>query len=203
MTRLEETASNGALTVKLDININFNYVDRATPLLEKVLRTLEQMRDQMSESFDALTAEVDAAVTVEQGAVTALDALIVEVQALGDAPSPDQMQALVAKLQAGKTQLAAAIANVPPSGPAPVVISIAPASVTGQSGASVTGSFSATGGEGPYTYVADDQWPADLSLNPQGSYNGTPVNPETATSVVTATDIHGNSGTVTVAITIS
>ena len=70
-------------------------------------------------------------------------------------------------------------------------ITISPTTLSGTAGASFTGSVTATGGTGPYTYSTTSTMPAGLRLNANGSITGTPTASGSTTIAVTATDNSG------------
>jgi hypothetical protein len=71
-------------------------------------------------------------------------------------------------------------------------------------GATLSGTYTATGGIPPYTYAATSgTFPSGLTLAASGSWSGSPDTADTYSWTVTATDSEGNTGTLADAATIS
>jgi hypothetical protein len=67
-----------------------------------------------------------------------------------------------------------------------------------------TGTITATGGTGPYTYeVTSGTLPAGLTLASNGAVTGTPTTAETAAFTVTATDANGDTGSREYSVTVA
>jgi hypothetical protein len=81
--------------------------------------------------------------------------------------------------------------------PAPVPITVEPTAVSGTSGTPITGAFSASGGSAPFTF-AIDVTPDGVSVAEDGTVSGTPTTGGGTTSIVTATDSTGATGSATV-----
>ena len=76
----------------------------------------------MDEALKALEAEVATCVTVEQSAIALIGGLAAQVQALPGATDSAEIRALVEKIKASETSLAAAVsANTPAAPAAPAV----------------------------------------------------------------------------------
>lgn len=178
---------------------------RMTQAQDDLARALGLVADKVA----GITTVAESAVTTIGGLVDALNAQAGAARDAGDEAAAVALEGFADTLGAEQTKLAAAITASTPAAPgggaggqAPT-ISVSPTSITGAAGADASGSFSASGGASPYTYAADDQWPAELTLNADGTFSGSPSAPVTATSVVTATDANGDTGSATVAISIS
>lgn len=181
-----------------------------TAILAAVAQAKEEIMSELDDKIAALQADVAKAVTVEESAVTLIKGFpAVVAQALADAgvnetAAAAAVAAIDASVNGAASDLAAAVsANTAAPAPAPEALAIAPASITGTAGSAVSGSFSASGGTAPYTFSADENWPADIGLDASGSYTGTPTAAETASSVVTVTDATGETADTTVSVSIA
>jgi hypothetical protein len=74
----------------------------------------------------------------------------------------------------------------------------------GTVGTAYTGTVTATGGTGPYTYaVTSGTLPAGLSLSSGGAVSGTPTTAATSAFTVTATDANGDTGSRAYSVTVA
>jgi hypothetical protein len=74
----------------------------------------------------------------------------------------------------------------------------------GTVGGAYTGTITATGGTGPYTYaVTSGTLPAGLSLSSGGAVTGTPTTAATRAFTVTATDANGDTGSRAYSVTVA
>jgi hypothetical protein len=74
----------------------------------------------------------------------------------------------------------------------------------GTVGTAYTGTVTATGGTGPYTYaVTSGTLPAGLSLSSGGAVSGTPTTAATSAFTVTATDANGSTGSRAYSVTVA
>jgi hypothetical protein len=74
----------------------------------------------------------------------------------------------------------------------------------GTVGVAYTGTVTATGGTGPYTYaVTSGTLPAGLTLASNGAVTGTPTTAATSAFTVTATDANGNTGSREYSVTVA
>jgi hypothetical protein len=88
-------------------------------IIIRLLKLIIKGEQIMSAEFDALTAQVAEQKTVEDSAIALINGLAAQIKALGDAPTPAQLSALTASLNASATSLASAVsANTPAAPPA-------------------------------------------------------------------------------------
>lgn len=82
-------------------------------------------------------------------------------------------------------------------------LSLSPLSITGVSGETVSGSFSTTNGQAPYSYDAASDDIEDLNVATDGTYSGTFPAAAAGTVSVTVTDAAGANQTFDVSVSIS
>ncbi len=104
--------------IRHHLDWNFGEINLKLDKIMEILRVVLYRERQMSVELDALTAEVDRAVTVEQGTATLLAWVVAELEA--SKTDPAAIQALADKLKGGTQVLSDAVANVPAADQPPV-----------------------------------------------------------------------------------
>ena len=92
-----------------------NWFRRVERKIDEILAAVKQGAQRMSQQLDDLTAEVAAATTIEQSAVTLIQGLAAQLAAAGTDPA--KLQALHDSLKASSDALAAAVAANTPAAP--------------------------------------------------------------------------------------
>lgn len=91
-------------------------IDKRLTDIESLLQQLLAKEQAMTQEFDDLAAEVTQIDTVTESVLTLITGLVAKVNALGDAPTPEQLKALRDSLEADRQKLADAVtANTTPA----------------------------------------------------------------------------------------
>lgn len=86
--------------------------------LQHILASIHRLEKFIMSAFDDLTAKVAAVKTVEDSAVTLIQGLRDQLAAIASAPTPEQIQGLIAQLDANTVPLSNAVASNTPAPPA-------------------------------------------------------------------------------------
>lgn len=79
--------------------------------LQYILASIHRLEKLIMSAFDDLTAKVAAVKTVEDSAVTLIQGLRDQLAAIASAPTPAQIQGLIAQLDANTVPLSNAVAS--------------------------------------------------------------------------------------------
>jgi len=160
----------------------------------------------MSDALNRLTASVTAFIDTVAANNSELADIAAALRATAAQPSvnPEDTAALTGLADRLDAATAAAKAAGEEAKSALVVtVSVSPTSITGASGPSpTTGSFSAGGGTGPYSFTGSSDDVSGFAVDVNGAYAIAADAPVTVSATVTATDANGVSSAPT-SVTIS
>ena len=91
--------------------VMLKHQNKALDWICKTLAQINKKENTMSVELDALTAQVAADITVEEGVITLIQGLAAKIESLKN--DPVKLQALVDQLKAEDDKVAAAVAAVP------------------------------------------------------------------------------------------